>query len=151
MESDIQLVDLHKQSLKVVKESIKIAESLGAANFRFYVNPTYIRNALVVTSIVKLIGEVPPATQYLIDFAGLKNLKATVDFAKKVLIDDGEANVEEKDMPSLLAPVKDSSHTEDVATVTEEAPAPKRRGRKKVTAEADDSSESESSEAEESE
>lgn len=156
MESDIQLVDLHKQSLKVVKESIKIAESLGAANFRFYVNPTYIRNGLVVTSIVKLIGEVPPATQYLIDFAGLKNLKATVDFAKKVLIDDGEANVEEKDMPSLLtpavtAPVKDSSDTEDVATVTEEPPIPKRRGRKKVTAETDDSSESESSEAEESE
>lgn len=154
MESDIKLVDLRKQSLKVVKESIKIAESLGAAAFRFYVNPTFIKNGLVVTSIVKLIGEVPPATQYLIDFAGLKNLKATVDFAKKVLVDDGEANVEEREdllstskpkEPTEDQPVKDAEDTQEVLTTQEETPvSPKKRGRKKVTAE----TEAESSEEE---
>ena len=150
MESDIKLVDLRKQSLKVVKESIKIAESLGADAFRFYVNPTFIKNGLVITSIVKLIAEAPPATQYLIDFAGLRNLKATVDFAKKVLIDDGEATVEERE--ETPTPVhsekasqelheeetKDADETQDTPAVAEATLAsPKKRGRKKAAAESE--------------
>lgn len=156
MESDIKLVDLRKQSLKVVKESIKIAESLGAAAFRFYVNPTFIKNGLVVTSIVKLVGEVPPATQYLIDFAGLKNLKATVDFAKKVLVDDGEANVEEREELSYSSsseeiteeePVQDAEDSQETLVIEEETPTlPKKRGRKKATVEAETESSEEESE-----
>jgi hypothetical protein len=150
MESDIKLVDLRKQSLKVVKESIKIAESLGADAFRFYVNPTFIKNGLVITSIVKLIAEAPPATQYLIDFAGLRNLKATVDFAKKVLVDDGEATVEEREETTTRAhseeasqelheeETKDADETEDTPVVSEVAMAsPKKRGRKKAVAESE--------------
>lgn len=150
MESDIKLVDLRKQSLKVVKESIKIAESLGADAFRFYVNPTFIKNGLVITSIVKLIAEAPPATQYLIDFAGLKNLKATVDFAKKVLVDDGEATVEEREETSTPVHSENASqelHEEETkyADETEDTPlaaeatlaSPKKRGRKKAVAESE--------------
>jgi hypothetical protein len=154
MESDIKLVDLRAQSLRVVKECIKIAESLGATSFRFYVNPTYIRNGLIVTSIVKLIGEAPPDTQYLIDLAGLKNLKATVDFAKKVLIDDGEANVEEREelfVPVVPRATEESEKEQDSTPMPTQTPAPKKRGRKKVAVESDESSEADDLETEESE
>lgn len=102
-DKDIKFVDLSKENLNTVKEAIRIASSLGAAGFRFYVNPSFVKNGLVITKIVSLITEPPPKSQMLLNFAGLKNLKKTLDFAKSVLGEDGEVEVKERFEPVVHA------------------------------------------------
>ena len=103
METEIKLVDLRKENLGTVNQAIKIASTLGATNFNFFVNPSFIKNGLVTTKIVPIITTAPPASQEVLDFTALKNLKKTVDFAKKVLVEDGEVTVTEKDEPVVHA------------------------------------------------
>lgn len=100
---EIKLVDLKKENLNTVKEAIKLASSMGAAGFKLYVNPNFIKTGLVSTRIVPMSGEVPPKSQLLLNFAGLKNLKNTIEFAKKVLGDAGEIDVKEVETPTLAA------------------------------------------------
>lgn len=92
---EIKLVDLRKENLNTVKEAIKLASSMGAAGFKLYVNPNFIKTGLVSTRIVPISGELPPKSQLLLNFAGLKNLKNTIEFAKKILGDAGEVDVKE--------------------------------------------------------
>lgn len=150
MESEVKLVDLSRENLNTVKEAIKIASGLGPAGFKFFVSKNFIRNGLVVTKIVPLSGDAPPKSQLLMRFGDLKNLKNAVDFAKKVLVNNGEAIVEEKAEPIIHATAAvEEMVTETTAEVTIEAEAtpvaedssevqvaeaPKKRGRKKTTA-----------------
>lgn len=128
MEYEIKLVDLRKESLTTVKEAIRIASSLGAGGFKFFVNKNFIRNGLITTKIVPLATEPPPTSQLLLDFTGLKNLKVTLDFAKKVLGEAGEIDVKEVETPALAVvptptPVEvPALVVEDVATELEEEP-----------------------------
>ncbi|NDB81556.1 MAG: hypothetical protein EB127_02220 [Alphaproteobacteria bacterium] len=119
-DKDIKFVDLSKENLNTVKEAIRIASSIGASGFRFYVNPSFVKNGLVITKIVSLITEPPPKSQMLLNFAGLKNLKKTLDFAKSVLGEDGEVTVEEKHEPVVHAT---TAVEEAPAVLDEEAPA----------------------------
>lgn len=151
MESDIKLVDLTKENLNTVKEAIKIASGLGPTGFKFFVSKNFIRHGLVVTKIVPLSGDAPPKSQLLMRFTDLKNLKKAVDFAKKVLVNDGEAIVEEKAEPVIHATAAvEEMETETAESTTEPATAesgptdsldlsaeetPKKRGRKKTTTE----------------
>jgi hypothetical protein len=104
MDTDIKMVDLRKESLNNAKEAIRLASAMGAKNFKLFVNSTFVRNGLINGKIVPLSIEAPPKTQLLLNLTDLKNLKKTVDFAKKMLVDDGEATVEEKEIP-LPVPV----------------------------------------------
>jgi hypothetical protein len=114
---EIKLVDLRKENLNTVKEAIKLASSMGAAGFKLYVNPNFIKTGLVSTRIVPMSAELPPKSQLLLNFAGLKNLKNTIEFAKKVLGDAGEIEVAER--PSLA--VEATPVLEDLAPVAEQA------------------------------
>jgi hypothetical protein len=116
-DKDIKLVDLSKENLNTVKEAVRIASTIGATGFRFYVNPSFVKNGLVVTKIVPMLTEPPPKSQMLLNFAGLKNLKKTLDFAKAVLGEDGEVTVEEKHEPVVHAT---SAVEEAAATIAEE-------------------------------
>ena len=98
---EIKLVDLRKENLNTVKEAIKLASSMGAAGFKLYINPNFIKTGLVSTRIVPVSGEIAPKTQLLLNFAGLKNLKNTIEFAKKILGDAGEIDVKEVETPAL--------------------------------------------------
>jgi hypothetical protein len=102
-DKDIKLVDLSKENLNTVKEAIRIGSALGATDFRFYVNPSFVKNGLVITKIVPLITEPPPKSQMLLNFMGLKNLKKTLDFAKSILGETGEVEVEERYEPVVHA------------------------------------------------
>lgn len=93
---EIKLVDLRKETVNTVKEAIKIASSMGAAGFKLFVNPNFVKMGLVSTRIVPVSAEPPPKTQLLLNFSGLKNLKQTLEFAKKMLGDAGEVEVAEK-------------------------------------------------------
>lgn len=102
-DKDIKLVDLSKENLNTVKEAIRIGSAIGATDFRFYVNPSFVKNGLVITKVVPLITEPPPKSQMLLNFAGLKNLKKTLDFAKSILGESGEVEVEERFEPVVHA------------------------------------------------
>lgn len=102
-DKDIKLVDLSKENLNTVKEAIRIGSAIGATGFRFYVNPSFVKNGLVITKIIPLITEPPPKSQMLLNFTGLKNLKKTLDFAKSILGEDGEVEVEERFEPVVHA------------------------------------------------
>lgn len=146
MESEIKLVDLRRETLATVREAIKIASSMGAGGFKFYVDKNFVKNGLVVTKIVPLSTDVPPASQLLLNFAGLKNLKKTVDFAKKILGEAGEVEVAEKTphvadaapvaafVPAETAVEAPAEAAVEEAEIAEEAVAdvPKKRGRKKA-------------------
>jgi len=146
MESEIKLVDLRRETLATVREAIKIASSMGAGGFKFYVDKNFVKNGLVVTKIVPLSTDVPPPSQLLLNFAGLKNLKKTLDFAKKILGEAGEVEVTERtphvaDAAPVAAPAAEEVVVEapteaavEEAEVAEEAvaDAPKKRGRKKA-------------------
>ena len=131
MEADIKLVDLRKDTLGTVREAIKIASTIGATGFKFFVNKNFIKNGLIITKIVPVTGDEPPKTQDILNYAGLKNLKKTLEFAKKVLVEDGEVTVEEKFTPvihatqTLQEKVEDSLPEvaeEPEATLPEETP-----------------------------
>lgn len=150
MESEIKLVDLRRETLATVREAIKIASSMGAGGFKFYVDKNFVKNGLVITKIVPLSTDVPPPSQLMLNFVGLKNLKKTLDFAKKILGEAGEVEVTER-----TAPIADAAPVEEVAVETPAEPAeeleaveevvadaPKKRGRKKtVIADATDTTE----------
>lgn len=123
METDIKLIDLRKENLNNVKEAIRLASALGAKNFKLFVNPMFVRNGLVSPRIVPMSIDTPPKTQMLLSLVDLKNLKKTVDFAKKILTEDGEVTVEEKTTPVALAPtaVTLSDAKKEAAEVTEKA------------------------------
>lgn len=103
MEADIKLVDLRKDTLGTVREAIKIASTIGATGFKFFVNKNFIKNGLIITKIVPVTGDEPPKTQDILNYTSLKNLKKTLEFAKKVLVEDGEVTVEEKFVPVIHA------------------------------------------------
>ena len=138
MEADIKLVDLRKETLGTVREAIKVAATLGPAGFKFYVNKNFIKNGLIITKIVPVTGDEPPKTQDILNYMGLKNLKKTLEFAKKVLVEDGEVTVEEKFVavvhatqvadPKMDAPAAEVFPTETlpdpVAEIAEESPTP---------------------------
>lgn len=144
MESEIKLVDLRKETLATVREAIKIASSMGAGGFKFYVDKNFVKNGLVITKIVPLSTDSPPSSQLMLNFIGLKNLKKTLDFAKKILGEAGEVEVTERTAPIVDAtPV--AAAVEEVAVETPAEPveevqtaeevvadAPKKRGRKKA-------------------
>lgn len=102
MEPDIKLVDLRKESLNVVREAIKLAASIDPTGFKLFINKNFIRAGLVTTKLVPVSDKEPPASQQILNLVGLKNLKATLDFAKKTLGEAGEVEVEERD----IAPTK---------------------------------------------
>ena len=144
MESEIKLVDLRRETLATVREAIKIASSMGAGGFKFYVDKNFVKNGLVITKIVPLSTDVPPPSQLMLNFVGLKNLKKTLDFAKKILGEAGEVEVTERTAPIVdAAPVAaavEEIAVEAPAEAVEEvqaaeevvADAPKKRGRKKA-------------------
>jgi hypothetical protein len=101
MESDIKLVDLRKESLNVVREAIKLAASIDPTGFRLFINKNFIKAGLVTTKLVPVSDKEPPASQEVLNLIGLKNLKATLDFAKKTLGDAGEVDVVERPAPVL--------------------------------------------------
>jgi len=113
MESEIKLVDLTKENVSTVNDAIRLASGMTPTNFLFYVKKNLVRNGLVTTKIVPMSTEAPPTTGYLINYEGLKNLKKTLDFAKKILGDDGEVAVDEKSEPVVHA-------VEEAAEVTPE-------------------------------
>lgn len=119
MDTDIKLIDLRKENLNNVKEAIRLASALGAKNFKLFVNPMFVRNGLVSPRIVPMSIEAPPGSQFLLSLVDLKNLKKTVDFAKKMLVDDGEATVEEKEIPVVLSASVAAAAAPVVATVIE--------------------------------
>jgi len=135
METDIKLIDLRKENLNNVKEAIRLASALGAKNFKLFVNPMFVRNGLVSPRIVPMSIETPPSSQFLLGLVDLKNLKKTVDFAKKILIDDGEATVEERPALPVATPkvaevklaaepmVTEVAMPEEVIPAEEEVPA----------------------------
>jgi hypothetical protein len=124
MEADIKLVDLRKDTLGTVREAIKIASTIGATGFKFFVNKNFIKNGLIITKIVPVTGDEPPKTQDILNYAGLKNLKKTLEFAKKVLVEDGEVTVEEKFTPVIHAAQTLQEKVEDsLPEVAEEAEA----------------------------
>jgi hypothetical protein len=151
-DTDIKNVDLRKETLNTVKEAIRIASAINPLEFIFYVNPNFVKNNLITTRIVKVVTEAPAFLDNPIDYLALKNLKNTLDFAKKVLVEDGEAIVVEKAEPSN--PVEESSPVADIPeaaeTATEETPTEttKKRARKKssLVAETDSSDASDSAE-----
>ena len=131
MDTDIKLIDLRKENLNNVKEAIRLASALGAKNFKLFVNPMFVRNGLVSPRIVPMSIEAPPSSQFLLSLVDLKNLKKTVDFAKKMLVDDGEATVEEKEILVVIpAPVAEAAapvvapviELEKLSTQAEEPP-----------------------------
>jgi hypothetical protein len=133
MEADIKLVDLRKETLGTVREAIKVAATLGPAGFKFYVNKNFIKNGLIITKIVPVTGDEPPKTQDILNYMGLKNLKKTLEFAKKVLVEDGEVTVEEKFATVVHAtevadPKIEASPSETLsetaAEIADEAPSP---------------------------
>lgn len=145
MESEIKLVDLRRETLATVREAIKIASSMGAGGFKFYVDKNFVKNGLVITKIVPLSTDVPPPSQLMLNFVGLKNLKKTLDFAKKILGKAGEVEVTERtafiaDAAPVTAPAAEEVAVEAPAETAEEveaaeevvADAPKKRGRKKA-------------------
>lgn len=145
MESEIKLVDLRRETLATVREAIKIASSIGAGGFKFYVDKNFVKNGLVVTKIVPLSTDVPPASQLMLNFAGLKNLKKTLDFAKKILGDAGEVEVVERTPAPVVATVEEAASAaepEAAEAPAEEAPIAeevaaepaKKKGRKKAAA-----------------
>jgi hypothetical protein len=144
MESEIKLVDLRRETLATVREAIKIASSMGAGGFKFYVDKNFVKNGLVITKIVPLSTDVPPPSQLMLNFAGLKNLKKTLDFAKKILGDAGEVEVVERTPAPIevAAPVEKATEPEVTEAPAEEAPIAeepatepaKKKGRKKATA-----------------
>lgn len=145
MESEIKLVDLRRETLATVREAIKIASSIGAGGFKFYVDKNFVKNGLVVTKIVPLSTDVPPASQLMLNFAGLKNLKKTLDFAKKILGDAGEVEVVERTPAPVVATVEEATSAaepEAAEAPAEEAPIAeevaaepaKKKGRKKAAA-----------------
>jgi hypothetical protein len=79
--------------------------------------------------------ETPPSSQFLLGLVDLKNLKKTVDFAKKMLVDDGEATVEERPALPVTTPkvaevklaaepmVTEVAMPEEVIPAEEEVPA----------------------------
>jgi hypothetical protein len=144
MESEIKLVDLRRETLATVREAIKIASSMGAGGFKFYVDKNFVKNGLVITKIVPLSTDVPPPSQLMLNFTGLKNLKKTLDFAKKILGDAGEVEVVERTPAPVeeAAPIAEATEpevteapAEEVAVAEEPAPEPaKKKGRKKATA-----------------
>jgi hypothetical protein len=145
VDTDIKLVDLRKENINTVREAIKIASSLGAADFLLYVNPNFVKNGLVVTKVAKLVTTDPPNTQEILNFVGLKNLKNTLDFAKKVLGATGEVTVpdEIEDAAPITAPAE---KTDESAVEVPEAP--KSKGRKKKQADpAEEEAEAEAEEA----
>lgn len=101
MESEIKLVDLTKENVSTVNDAIRLASGMNPTNFLFYVKKNLVRNGLVTTKIVPMSTDAPPTSGYLINYEGLKNLKKTLDFAKKILGEDGEVEVEEKGEPVL--------------------------------------------------
>lgn len=105
MESEIKLVDLTKENVSTVNDAIRLASGMNPTSFLFYVKKNLVRNGLVTTKIVPMSTETPPTTGYLINYEGLKNLKKTLDFAKKVLGDDGEVEVKEKEEPIIHAAI----------------------------------------------
>lgn len=119
-DKDIKLVDLSKENLNTVKEAIRIGSAIGATGFRFYVNPSFVKNGLVITKVVPLITEPPPKSQMLLNFAGLKNLKKTLDFAKSILGESGEVEVEERFEPVVHAvkAVEEAVAAEEAAAET---------------------------------
>jgi hypothetical protein len=135
METDIKLIDLRKENLNNVKEAIRLASALGAKNFKLFVNPMFVRNGLVSPRIVPMSIETPPSSQFLLGLVDLKNLKKTVDFAKKMLVDDGEATVEERPALPVTTPkvaevklaaepmVTEVAMPEEVIPAEEEVPA----------------------------
>jgi hypothetical protein len=136
MDTDIKYIDLRNETLNTIREAMKIASHLGSAEFVFYVKPTFVSGGFLSTKLIKLVTEAPPAgNQLLLNYMGLKNLKKTVDFAKSVLVNDGEAFVEEKHEPVV--------HTASAEALEEAAPTletteetetetTKKRGRKKA-------------------
>lgn len=145
MESEIKLVDLRRETLATVREAIKIASSIGAGGFKFYVDKNFVKNGLVVTKIVPLSTDVPPASQLMLNFAGLKNLKKTLDFAKKILGDAGEVEVVERTPAPVVATIEEAASAaepEAAEAPAEEAPIAeevaaepaKKKGRKKAAA-----------------
>ena len=104
MESDIKLVDLRKESLNVVREAIKLAASIDPTGFRLFINKNFIKAGLVTTKLVPVSDKEPPASQEVLNLISLKNLKATLDFAKKTLGDAGEVDVIERPAPVLKQP-----------------------------------------------
>ena len=165
MESDIKLVDLTKENLNTVKEAIKIASSLGPTGFKFFVSKNFIRHGLVVTKIVPLSGDAPPKSQLLMRFTDLKNLKKAVDFAKRVLVNDGEALVEERTEPVIHATAAVEEMTTDALSLETETTevetsipedsssteTSKKRGRKKASVAEDTGTEADLVAQEESE
>ena len=104
MESDIKLVDLRKESLNVVREAIKLAAGIDPTGFKLFINKNFIKAGLVTTKLVPISDAEPPASQEVLNLIGLKNLKATLDFAKKTLGDTGEVDVVERPAPALKQP-----------------------------------------------
>ena len=163
MESDIKLVDLRKESLNVVREAIKLAAGIDPTGFKLFINKNFIKAGLVTTKLVPISDAEPPTSQQVLNLVGLKNLKATLDFAKKMLGESGEVDVVERDtvpaksadtsatIPDLVDDEDEvfheelAFHAEDDAPGTAdaeeelpesetEAEAPKKRGRKKTVA-----------------
>jgi len=134
VDTDIKVVDLRKETLNTVKEAIRIASAINPLEFVFYVNPHFVKNNLITTRIVKVVTEAPTLLDNPIDYIALKNLKNTLDFAKKVLVEDGEASVKEQEViheaPALKAELVEDAPMED--GIAPEIETPKKKNKRKV-------------------
>ena len=136
LDTDIKVVDLRKETLNTVKEAIRIASAINPLEFVFHVNPHFVKSNLITTRIVKIETEAPAFTANPLDYIALKNLKNTLEFAKKVLVEEGEVTVVEKEVPRL-ATEESTPVTEEEVKVASAEEEPKKKTRKKVSSAAD--------------
>lgn len=132
LDTDIKVVDLRKETLNTVKEAIRIASAINPLEFVFHVNPHFVKSNLITTKIVKVETEAPAFTANPLDYVALKNLKNTLEFAKKVLVEEGEVTVVEKEVAPPALEESAALVEEEVEVVpTEEEP--KKKTRKKLS------------------